>query len=48
MRITIGTKILPVSAIDDIYILGKVDIDTYSMAFILYTLRSVKVTWIYM
>lgn len=28
-----GTKILPINAIDEIYILGKVDIDTYSMAF---------------
>lgn len=30
----VGTKILPINAIDDIYVLGKVDIDTYSMAFI--------------
>lgn len=29
----VATKILPINAIDDIYILGKVDIDTYSMAF---------------
>jgi len=29
-----GTKILPVNAIDEIYILGKVDIDSYTMAFI--------------
>ncbi|MEA1920553.1 MAG: CRISPR-associated endonuclease Cas1 [Campylobacterota bacterium] len=28
-----STKILPINAIDDIYILSKVDIDTYSMAF---------------
>ncbi len=30
----IGTKILPINAIDEIYILGKVDIDSYSLAFI--------------
>jgi len=29
----VGTKILPINGIDEIYILGKVDIDTYSMAF---------------
>ncbi|ADV46314.1 CRISPR-associated endonuclease Cas1 [Nitratifractor salsuginis] len=29
-----GTKILPVNAVDEIYILGKVDIDSYTMAFI--------------
>lgn len=31
---TIGTKILPINAIDEIYILAKVDIDTYTMAFL--------------
>ncbi len=30
----IGTKILPINAIDEIYILGKVDIDSFTMAFI--------------
>jgi len=30
----IGTKILPINAIDEIYILAKVDIDSYSLAFI--------------
>ena len=29
-----GTKILPINAIDEIYILGKVDIDSYTVAFI--------------
>jgi len=30
----IGTKILPINAIDEIYILAKVDLDSYTMAFI--------------
>ena len=29
-----GTKILPINAIDEIYILGRVDIDSYTIAFI--------------
>ncbi len=29
-----GTKILPINAIDEIYVLGRVDIDSYSLAFI--------------
>ncbi len=30
----VGTKILPINALDEIYILAKVDIDSYSIAFI--------------
>ncbi len=30
----VGTKILPINAIDEIYILAKVDIDSYSLAFV--------------
>ncbi len=30
----IGTKILPINAIDEIYLLGKVDIDSYTISFI--------------
>ncbi len=30
----VGTKILPIQAIDEIYLLAKVDMDSYSMAFI--------------
>jgi len=30
----IGTKILPINAIDEIYVLSKVDIDSYTLAFI--------------
>ena len=30
----VGTKILPIQAIDEIYILAKVDIDSYSISFI--------------
>ncbi len=30
----IGTKILPINAIDEIYILAKVDIDSYCLAFV--------------
>ncbi|KIM05657.1 MAG: CRISPR-associated protein Cas1 [Sulfurovum sp. FS06-10] len=29
-----GTKPLPINAIDEIYLLGKIDLDSYSMAFI--------------
>lgn len=29
----VGTKILPINAIDEIYILAKVDVDSYSIAF---------------
>lgn len=30
----IGTKILPINAIDEIYVLAKVDIDSYTIAFV--------------
>jgi CRISPR-associated protein Cas1 len=29
-----GTKILPINAIDEIYVLGKVDMDSYTLAFL--------------
>ncbi|NLK66386.1 MAG: CRISPR-associated endonuclease Cas1 [Campylobacteraceae bacterium] len=31
---TVGTKIIPINAINEIYILGKVELDTYTMAFL--------------
>ena len=31
---TINTKIIPINAVNEIYILGKVELDTYTMAFL--------------